>query len=371
MATQTVTNLHPPAPAAASHAHNTAPPRGGAVDYSMTDLDILESPSTPDPQSGTGGDGETAGRAGTAQQEGAASSAPATAAPLAEFEAAFALPDIGAKLREICERDAAYRAVFPDANAARAASTAQVHLANLDRVIESRDPRAHGELLAGMQRNSPEAFRALAVTFAEDLSTLDPAIYQSVATALAAHPPVAAPVGAQLAAPSSSSSTMPTANQFLESVNADVETSVRESVGRRVEELLPDAPEGARTKIAGEIFRELDESLRQDPELREHVRESIHNALRAMPGASNLAQREALARLIAARARAALPGVAKRVVADWTETVLRSSQSRRTRQSESASRVEVGRGGAPAPVSLRPRSVDYTRMSDEEILNME
>ncbi|HKM91241.1 MAG TPA: hypothetical protein VJX29_11550, partial [Candidatus Acidoferrales bacterium] len=82
-------------------------------------------------------------------------------------------------------------------------------------------------------------------------------------------------------------------------------------------------------------------------------------------------ERENVARLIASRARAALPGVAKRVVADWSETILRSSQARRSRQSEAASRVEVGRGGSPAPVPVRPRGVDYMRMSDEEILNMD
>ena len=80
---------------------------------------------------------------------------------------------------------------------------------------------------------------------------------------------------------------------------------------------------------------------------------------------------DALARLIASRARAALPGVAKRVVAEWTDTALRISQSRRAKQSEAASRVDMGRGGTPGRVAAQPRRVDYTRMSDAEILDME
>ena len=416
MATQTVTVTHAPASPAAGHSHSTVlAAQGSAASYSLSDMDILDAAdassteppvgsadqvATPTGARGQGTSRDESPEGAALPSSGQASSAPATdprGAP-ADFEPAFALPGIGAKLREICERDATYRAIFPDAGAARAASAAQAQLASLDRLVESRDPRAHGELLASLQRSAPEAFRALAITFAERLATLDPVAYQLVSAHLANGTPGG--VGARHAVPSSASS-LPSpsslssspvqppdaaapaaANQFLEAVNADVESSVRESVAGRVDELLPEAPEGARQKIAGEIFRELDQSLRQDPELRQHVRESIHSLLASMHGdlgaqntpanaTQQAAQRQALARLISSRARAAMPAVARRVVADWTETVLRSTNARRARQSESASRVEVGRGGSPAPVSLRPRAVDYTRMSDEEILDME
>ena len=374
MATKTVTVSRPPAHGA-SHA-TSAPAAASGVDYSLTDLDILDAPDAAGTEQPASSAETPAASASDTQGQGidarAGNAGDAAAQAPSEFDPAFALPGIGDKLREICTRDAAYRAVFSDVIAARNAAAAQTQLANLDRLVESRDPRAHAELLAGLQRSAPEAFRALALTFAERLGTLDPVAFQLVAahlaSATAAAPSAAAAADSQPLAPAASETA---ANHFLASVNADVESSVRESVAGRVDELLPEAPEGARKKIAGEIFRELDRSLRQDPELREHVRESIHNALRALPGTSNLSQREALARLISSRARAAMPAVAKRVVADWTETVLRSTNSRRARQSESASRVEVGRGGAPAPVSLRPRSVDYARMSDEEILDMD
>jgi hypothetical protein len=457
MATQTITVSRTPATGASKSTGIPAPP--DAADYSLTDLDLLESPEaaaeTPDgiadakstagaePGKGSESAGETA-----ADGDPAADSAAKPA--LAEFEHAFELPGVGPKLREICERETAdrevfptvaearaVREVFPNPDAARAAATAQAELARLDSLVESRDPRAHGELLAGLQRIAPEAFRSLAITFGERLAALDPEAHQQVAAAMAAQAlagqrwpehvsllaraveqqdwpavkflaatlssqmdewtrglraaPSARPAGsapprpAQRQSPAAPSQAAPSAmaaaaNQFLQAVNNDVEHAVQQSVAAKVEELLPDAPQGARQKIAAEIRRELDLALRQDTELLEQVRDSVRGVLRAVPNpeasgrdgrAEAGPERGNVARLISSRARAALPGVARRVVADWSETVLRSSQARRSRQSEAASRVEVGRGGPPAPVPTRPRGVDYTRMSDEEILNMD
>jgi len=384
MATQTVTVSRAPANGAS---HSSGVPSAGAVDYSLTDLDLLEAPDAAAanagaqgqalPASGQGTAGSAGETADAVRQPGGETEDRMKAGPAAEFERAFELPEIGPKLREICERDAQFREVFPDATAARAAATAQADLARLDSMVESRDPRVHAELLAGIQRLAPQAFRDLAFTFARQLAVLDPEAYRQVAAAMTAQ--AASPLssaGAGHAAPpqpqaAAQSEPVSAASQFLESVNSGVEQAVHASISSKVAELLPDAPEGARQKISGEIFRELDQTLRRDPELLAQVRESIHYALRAMPGAANAPQREALARLISGRAQAALPAVAKRVVADWSETVLRSSRERRARQSESASRVEVGRGGSPGPVPLRPRGVDYGRMSDEEILNMD
>ena len=383
MATQTVTISRAPAPNPRDASHSTGMPAAGAVDYSLTDLDLLEAPADAAADAGDAGQGtaesENGPQSGAEKASGEKSVAKQS---LSEFERAFELPDIGPKLREICERDAQLREIFPDAGAARAAATAQADLARLDRMVESRDPRVHAELLAGLQRLAPQAFRDLAFTFARQLAMLDPEAYRQVSAAMTAQvapassrPLVSSPAPADVAvqSPQPAPANVNAASQFLASVNAGVEQSVQASIAGKVAELLPDAPEGARRKISGEIFRELDHTLRQDPELFEQVRESVRGALRFPQPAAAVPRESAdrVAQLIAGRARAALPAVAKRVVADWSETVLRSSQARRTRQSESASRVEVGRGGAPGPVPLRPRGVDYGRMSDEEILNME
>ena len=78
-----------------------------------------------------------------------------------------------------------------------------------------------------------------------------------------------------------------------------------------------------------------------------------------------------MAALVTGKAKALLPAVAKRVVGDWTAAVVGANQARRAKQNASASRADVGVGGAPRPVSAQPARVDYRKMSDEEILNAE
>ncbi|HMD31467.1 MAG TPA: hypothetical protein VKG84_06130, partial [Candidatus Acidoferrales bacterium] len=189
MATQTVTVSRPPA---TGNSQSTAiPPASSPVDYSLTDLDLLE---VSDAQEGTAEQSdasttppEASSEKGTDHPQPAAESKDAKKSPPSEFDAAFALPEVGPKLREICEREAAYREVFPSADSARTAAAAQAQLAGLDRIVESRDPRAHADLLDGLQRNAPDAFRSLAVTFGERLATLDPEAYRAVSTTMAAH----------------------------------------------------------------------------------------------------------------------------------------------------------------------------------------
>jgi hypothetical protein len=464
MATQTVTVSRPPADGASKT--SGLPPAGGSADYSLSDEDLLgmegASEGSAEPREGaTTNAGETQDASGTdTSQQGQQGDQAASEekqekeeAPPPELARLFELPEVGPRLREIYERETEYRKLFPtveDARAvsemfpspeaARTAAAAQGELARLDALLESPDPRAHVELIAGLKQLAPEAFRGLALTFGERLQALDPAVFEHVsgtmvAQALAAQrwpehvallaraaeqqdwPAVkflAAGLAAQLEQMQRGSRAVPGAvhdtrlqsrdlppaaanerelrqpsllepqsgqaalqggaGQFLEAVNTDVEQAVRQAVDRKVEELLPDVAAGARQKVGGEIFRELDAALRKDPGLLEQVRDSVRGALRAGRGegaSGNTSPREALAQMIANRARAALPGVAKRVVADWTDTVLRTSQARRAKHSQAASRVEVGRGGTPGPVPIRPKRVDYMRMSDEDILNMD
>jgi hypothetical protein len=467
MARQSVTVSPPTAAGTSQSSGIPAASREGAADYTLTDLELLGlaeearretrdgadrgNGRTPEKGASAARAGESANREEDGTQAPAAQKEQASGETLAEFAPAFELPGVGPKLRETCEQALAYREAFPtveearavrevfaNADAARAAAVAQSELARLDALVESSDPRAHAELLAGLERLAPESIRSLAVTFAQLLPRLDAEAYRQVRQAFLSQtltqqgpvPPEKPAAGAQTLPgskpstwgsasvsgeaeaeegqilPGSGSATRMSvppetqiraaqaAGEFLEAVNTDVQQALHEVIGQKVEELLPDAPEGARQKIAGEIFRELDLSLRGDPELQEQVRDAVRGATQeiaaapggrgawrdrrheaadpsAPPGTGKSVRASGLARLIARRARAALPSVAKRVVADWTETVLRSSQARRARQAEAASRTEIGRGGAPAPVPAVPRRVDYSRMSDEEILNME
>ena len=81
----------------------------------------------------------------------------------------------------------------------------------------------------------------------------------------------------------------------------------------------------------------------------------------------------AIVSLITGRARQALPGVAKRVMNEWTSTIVAANQDRRARQHAAERRVDIAgsSGGAgEGRRSMAPRDIDYARMSDGDILNL-
>jgi hypothetical protein len=76
--------------------------------------------------------------------------------------------------------------------------------------------------------------------------------------------------------------------------------------------------------------------------------------------------------LITGRARQALPAVAKRVMNEWTSTIVAANQDRRARQHAAERRVDIAgsSGGGEGRRSMGPRDIDYARMSDGDILNL-
>jgi hypothetical protein len=330
-----------------------------------------------------------------------------------EFEAIFATPGAGAKLREIYQRDAEYREIFPSVNDAREAREARQELARVDELFDSGDPAAHVELIAGLAQRDPQAFRSLAATFGERLAEIDPEAYRVISGEFARAALDAArlpeqiallaraaekddagavkflagelvaklkafPVGADFkSAQTANHNARQTAEiasgaavgNFVERVNDDVERGVEQAVGGRVAELLPDAPERTRQKLSSEIYRELDAALKKDTALLQQV--SANFTATQKSGQFGEKQRAAMAAMVMGKAKALLPAVAKRVVGDWTAAVVGANQARRAKQSAAASRADVGVGGAPRPVSTQAARVNYKKMSDEEILNAE
>ncbi len=319
----------------------------------------------------------------------------------------------------------ALRERFPTIEDATAAIQARQDLGRVDELFESGDPRSHVELISWLQQRDPQAFRTLAATFGQQLASLDPQTYQQIAARmvsaslsdqrlpehldwlvqaaekqdLSAVKFLAGQLAAQLNGWRQAGPTGNGAKQtqlspaeaelarreqalaereaqvagssfawVLEKVNADVERGVQQSVDGKVAELLPGAPAGARQKIATEIYRELDAVLKKDHGLLQQVKSALRGSL-ALQGAAGKGGGEAASALIASRAKALLPGVAKRIVGDWTTTVLSANQARRSKQAAAASRADIGTGGSPGTVTVRPRAVDYARMSDEEILS--
>ncbi len=90
-------------------------------------------------------------------------------------------------------------------------------------------------------------------------------------------------------------------------------------------------------------------------------------------GALDADHQRAIVSLIAGRARQALPGVAKRVLSEWTSTVVAANHDRRARQRAAERRVDIAGSngsGNEGRRSTTPRDIDYARMSDADILNL-
>jgi hypothetical protein len=135
-----------------------------------------------------------------------------------------------------------------------------------------------------------------------------------------------------------------------------------------VAELVPEElSEAARNRVVGEIYREIDANLRSNGQLAAQIRQSFRQ------GSGDPAHQQAVVNLVSGRARHLLPQVAKKVVSEWTSSVVASSRHKAARQHAAAARVDITGGGAPGTIPRQPhspRDLDYRRLSDMDILNL-
>jgi hypothetical protein len=183
--------------------------------------------------------------------------------------------------------------------------------------------------------------------------------------------PLTSPSHAQLAANSAHAQST-TANEsqlaFLHAANAAAVESVVAAIEAQVERLLPEGvAKNARARVVGEIYRELDSSLRSNPQFAAQLRDAFRS------GSLDDGHQRAIVSLLTGRARQALPGVAKRVLSEWTSTIVSAANERRTRQRTAERRIDIaGSSGAgnDGRRSMSPRDLDYARLSDADILNL-
>ncbi len=262
----------------------------------------------------------------------------------------------------------------------------------------SNRPESLAELAATVYRLNPEAFANLARVMAGMLGNPtaiaahgneDPsgAILASVG-ARHAVPATSATLGAALAPSASTSGTSatrdprvaPTAAEavapestgaraaFFEDTNAATVEGVVQAIESQVDRLLPEGiTPGARNRVISEVYRELDTSLRGNRALARQVREAFRS------GALDADHQHAIVGMIVGRARQALPGVAKKVIEEWTSSVLAASSARLARQRTAERRVDIA-GAGPAASEVRrpltPSDLDYVKLSDADILNL-
>ena len=160
----------------------------------------------------------------------------------------------------------------------------------------------------------------------------------------------------------------PAQEQFFHAANAAAVEGVVEAIESQVERLLPEGiSKSARNRVVGEIYRELDSTLRSNRTLTQQMRDAFRS------GTLDANHQKAVVSLITGRARQALPAVAKRVLNEWTTTIVSANQQRRERQRTAERRVDIGGAGGAGNEgrhSMGPREINYARMSDADILNL-
>jgi hypothetical protein len=309
----------------------------------------------------------------------------------AEPEALRATLDANSELRRAWDDAQAYRESFASPDDARNATALLADLDRMDALFFSRRPEDHAELARAVAGLDPAAFASLAQamtglatgsqshgenrTGSRELPSAPPTsrvIPRSEATRnLSSDAARETPHPQDRARDDNTAvSSAPTAAQteFFHATNAAAVEGVLDAIESQVERLLPEGvSKSARNRVVGEIYRELDTTLRSNRQLAQQMRDAFRS------GALDADHQRALVSLVTGRARQALPGVAKRVLNEWTSTVVAANQDRRTRQRAAERRVDIagsGGTGSDGPRSMTPREVDYKRMSDADILNL-
>lgn len=300
-----------------------------------------------------------------------------------ELKAAF---EANPELRRAWDEAIAYRDTFSTPQEARAASVRLADLDRMDALFFSRRPEDHTELARAVAALDPSAFNSLAQAMAQLASGPrtdggNGTRMLNASNAFAQAPTATTPsLSAQqsqnsdesrtgpIAPPSEDRSFTPAQTQFFHTANAASVEEVLGAIETQVERLLPEEiSKSARNRVVGEIYRELDTTLRSNRQLTQQVREAFRS------GTLDAEHQRAIVSLVAGRARQALPGVAKRVLNEWTSTIVAANQDRRARQRTAERRVDIagsGRTGNDGRRPTSPRDIDYARMSDADILNL-
>ena len=296
--------------------------------------------------------------------------------------------DANPELRDAWREAGAYRETFATPEEARAATAQLGDLNRMDALFYSRRPEDHAELAREVAKLDPEAFASLARAMNALASDGARKTGDAARPASLRQGPGEVTDQLQRAAQEQTQNQERNQNQvqnqnrqrdpatgftpaqldFFHSTNAAAVSRVVEAIESQVERLLPEGiSKSARNRVVGEIYRELDTTLRGNRALGQQMRDAFRS------GGLDEEHQRAIVSLVAGRARQALPAVAKRVLNEWTTTVVSANHERRTRQRTAERRVDIaGSGGAgnDGRRAVTPRELDYSRMSDADILNL-
>jgi hypothetical protein len=301
---------------------------------------------------------------------------------------------------------AAYREVFSKPEEARAAAERARALDDIDRAYfgaqgggpeQARAARA--QLAATMLREDPAAFRemvfeGLRALEQANLAAPSPAT-SSIAAAVQQQGQNTAQGAQNQASTPSNNSGVRSAEQeaqlsaysaFEKAANEDLEKSVGGAIERTLHQALPNSGRAENValteRLAATIRQDVEKALQGDRQLSEQVAQVL--AGRRLDNET----RAQVVRLINDRAQQLVPVAAKRVLSDWTQTTLAAHRGKNARTDAASTTREVA-PSSPVPTDLqgkvrempRPaaqnesrsgalRRVDYTKLSDEQILNL-
>lgn len=376
----------------------TSVARPASVDGADADTQFL-SDGAKDAAARSGGGEATTGESAALQAQDAAAAAPVSSADVGQ------ILESHPELRDAVENSRQFRASFPTPAAAQDAKT---QLEELDEMFFSGTPADHAALAARIHELSPEAFQGLANAMKEHVAKIGPAkthasgpsegagaqatLENASVMTLPPQPgingresasagPSETPVAQKAAEIRGSAAKMSDSNRpaqlaFYHSTNAAVVQKIVAAIESQVNHLLPESvSSGAKTRIVGEIYRDLDAALRRNQHLGKQLREAFAAAASDVtnPHGSADAHQQAIVTLMTGRARQALPSIAKRVINEWTHSVVAANRERLARHETAAKRVDIAGCGASDGVNrkpISPRDVDYKRLSDADILNL-
>ncbi|MGB8543586.1 MAG: hypothetical protein WCD49_18305 [Candidatus Acidiferrales bacterium] len=319
----------------------------------------------------------------------------------AHLQAAF---DANPELRAAWHDAGSYREAFATPEAARAATGMLADLNRMDALFFSHRPEDHAQLAHAVADLDPVAFASLARAMSQVAQSAG-VTFPAIAAHSASHTVAGAKAQEQIPRTASRApenqgqgknarefarddsallgvanknnnamvsntpnGVTPAQEQFFHATNAAAVEGVVEAIESQVERLLPEGiSKSARNRVVGEIYRELDSTLRANRTLTQQMRDAFRS------GALDANHQKAVVSLITGRARQALPAVAKRVLNEWTSTVVSANQQRRERQRTAEGRVDIGGAGGAGNEgrhSMGPRDINYARMSDADILNL-
>ena len=323
----------------------------------------------------------------------------------AAYRAAFASPEDARALKEL----------YPGGvTEARAAAERGRLLEEIDRAYfgtagnsPEQASASRAQLAQRMLREDPAAFREMV---AAGLQALQEAGQGSGGTNAANLPRLAqvfatsrSTVGAQQAAPQPGNTSADNAHveayaAFERAANEDLERSVGGAIERTLIQALPSvdqhsslgqagAQRGAplRERLAASVRADVEKALQGDRQLGEQVAQILSS--RRFDNDA----RAQVVRLIADRAQQLVPGAAKRVLNEWTQTTLAAHHGRSQRADAGRARPDVAQGSLPAhpagndktqgrrqdasrnpgqASSTRSPSINYRKLSDEQILDL-